>query len=88
LVMIVSEVGRHTPGIGGLIASLPLISVLAIVWLWRDADVERIAVHAESTFGTSCRACPCFSCYRPCCDIASGSGRRLGVIGTLLEIDG
>ena len=51
LVMIVSEVAQRSPGIGGLIASLPLISVLAIIWLWRDtADVERIAVHAESTF--------------------------------------
>ena len=51
LVMIVSEVARRSPGMGGLIASLPLISVLAIVWLWRDtADVERIAVHAKFTF--------------------------------------
>ena len=51
LVMIVSEVARRSPGIGGLIASLPLISVLAIIWLWRDtADAERIAVQAESTF--------------------------------------
>ena len=51
LVMIVSEVAQRSPGIGGLIASLPLISVLAIIWLWRDtADVERIALHAQSTF--------------------------------------
>jgi hypothetical protein len=51
LVMIISEVARRSPGIGGLIASLPLISVLGIIWLWRDtADTERIAAHAESTF--------------------------------------
>jgi hypothetical protein len=51
LVMIISEVARRSPGIGGLIASLPLVSVLAIIWLWRDtSDVERIAAHAESTF--------------------------------------
>jgi F0F1-type ATP synthase assembly protein I len=51
LIMIVSEVARRSPGIGGLIASLPLVSVIAIIWLWRDtADVERIAAHAESTF--------------------------------------
>jgi hypothetical protein len=51
LVMIISEVARRSPGVGGLIASLPLVSVLAIIWLWRDtADVERIASHAEATF--------------------------------------
>ena len=51
LVMIISEVARRSPGMGGLIASLPLISVLGIIWLWRDtADIERIAAHAESTF--------------------------------------
>lgn len=51
IVMIVSEVARRSPGIGGLIASLPLVSVLGIIWLWRDtSDVERIAAHAQSTF--------------------------------------
>lgn len=51
LVMIISEVARRSPGIGGLIASLPLVSVLGIIWLWRDTtDVARIAAHAESTF--------------------------------------
>jgi hypothetical protein len=51
LIMIISEVARRSPGLGGLIASLPLISVLGIIWLWRDTnDVERIAAHAESTF--------------------------------------
>ena len=51
LVMIVSEVARRSPGLGGLIASLPLVSILAIIWLWRDtADTARIANHSEATF--------------------------------------
>ena len=51
LAMIVSEVARRSPGIGGLVASLPLISLMAIIWLWQDtADTERIASHAEATF--------------------------------------
>lgn len=51
IVMIVSEVARKSPGFGGLIASLPLVSLLGIIWLWRDtSDIERIASHAESTF--------------------------------------
>ena len=49
--MIVSEVARRSPGFGGLIASLPMVSILAIIWLWRDTrDIERIAGHAEATF--------------------------------------
>lgn len=51
LVSIVSETARRSPALGGLIASLPLVSVLAMIWLWRDTnDPERIASHAESTF--------------------------------------
>jgi hypothetical protein len=51
IVMVVSEVARRSPGLGGLIASLPLVSILAIIWLWRDtSDIERIARHAEGTF--------------------------------------
>ncbi len=51
IVMIVSEVAKRSPSVGGLIASLPLISLLGIIWLWKEtADVERIAAHAESTF--------------------------------------
>jgi hypothetical protein len=51
LVSVASETARRSPALGGLIASLPLVSVLAILWLWRDTgDAERIATHAESTF--------------------------------------
>jgi len=51
IVMIVSEVARRSPGFGGLVASLPLISVLGIIWLWRDTgDAARIAAHSEGTF--------------------------------------
>ena len=51
LVMVVSETAKRNPAFGALIASLPLISILGIVWLWRDTgDVERIASHAEATF--------------------------------------
>jgi hypothetical protein len=31
IVMAVSEVARRSPGLGGLIASLPLISILAMI---------------------------------------------------------
>jgi hypothetical protein len=51
IIAIVSEVARRAPGVGALIASLPLISVLGMIWLWRDtADTARMADHAFATF--------------------------------------
>lgn len=51
IVAIVSEVAKRSPALGALIVSLPMVSLLAILWLWRDSgDVERIARHSESTF--------------------------------------
>jgi hypothetical protein len=51
IVMVVSEAARRNPGIGGLIASLPLVSIVAILWLWRDtSDVEKIATFSQATF--------------------------------------
>ena len=44
IVAAVSEIARRSPGWGGLVASLPLTSLLAMVWLWRDLhDSERVA---------------------------------------------
>jgi hypothetical protein len=51
LIALISEIARRSPGWGGLLASLPLTSLIAIVWLWRDTnDPQRIADQAMSTF--------------------------------------
>ena len=51
IIAVASEVARRWPGGGALIVSLPLVSVLAMIWLWRDThDPVRLAAHAESTF--------------------------------------
>lgn len=51
IIMAVSEIARRSPAFGALVASLPLVSLLAIIWLWRDTkDIQRIANHAEATF--------------------------------------
>ena len=51
IVAVVSEVAKRYPGFGGLIASLPLVSVLGMIWLWRDtSDPIRMAAHASATF--------------------------------------
>ena len=51
IVALVSEIARRYPGWGGLVASLPLTSLLAMLWLWRDtSDAGRVAALAGSTF--------------------------------------
>ena len=51
IIAIVSEVAKRFPGFGALIASLPLVSVLGMIWLWRDKpDAANMAAHAEATF--------------------------------------
>lgn len=51
IIAIVSEVAKRQPGFGALIASLPLISVMGMIWLWRDKpDVANMADHATATF--------------------------------------
>ena len=51
LIAIISEVAKRYPGIGGLIASLPLVSLLGMIWLWRDKpDAANMADHVQATF--------------------------------------
>lgn len=51
IVAAVSEIAKRSPAFGALVASLPLISVMAVIWLWRDTgDDLRIATLMEGTF--------------------------------------
>lgn len=47
----VSEIARRSAGFGALLASLPLIAVLSMIWLWRDTgDTVRLASYSQATF--------------------------------------
>src|ERR1044072_3129764 len=51
IVAIVSHVAKRYPGFGALIASLPLVSLLGMIWLWHDKpDVPNMGAHVEATF--------------------------------------
>ena len=51
LVAAISEIARRNPGWGGLLASLPLTSLLAMIWLWRDShDPEQVAELSTGAF--------------------------------------
>ena len=51
IIALVSEIAKRSPGFAALVASLPLVSVLGMIWLWRDtSDPARMAAHAGATF--------------------------------------
>jgi hypothetical protein len=51
LIAIISEVAKRFPGLGGMIAALPLVSVLGMMWLWHERpDSSTMAAHSEATF--------------------------------------
>lgn len=62
LIALASEVARRNPGWGGLIVSLPLTSILAMLWLWRDtSDPERIAGLSMGAFWFVIPSLPMFA---------------------------
>ncbi|HTT84072.1 MAG TPA: DUF3147 family protein [Rhizomicrobium sp.] len=61
IVALVSETAKRYPGFGGLIASLPLVSVLGMIWLWRDThDPDRMAAHVSGTLWFIAPSIPMF----------------------------
>jgi hypothetical protein len=51
IIAAIAEVGRRLPAMAALIASLPLVSILGMIFLWHTRpDAENMAVHAQATF--------------------------------------
>ena len=51
IVALIAIVARKSPGLGGLIASIPLVSTLGMIWLWHDTrDNLLIADYVSSAF--------------------------------------
>ncbi|KZC16791.1 hypothetical protein RHOFW510R12_24530 [Rhodanobacter sp. FW510-R12] len=51
VVVLVSEVAKRNDRLGGLIAALPLVTVLALIWLYVERQPQvKIANHAWYTF--------------------------------------
>ena len=51
LVVAISEIARRSTFMGAILASVPLVSVLAMIWLFVDTrDVERIGSLSMSIF--------------------------------------
>ena len=51
MIAAIAEVGRRLPATAALIASLPLVSILGMIFLWHERpDLENMARHSEATF--------------------------------------
>ena len=76
LVGIVSEAAKRSAAMGALVASLPIVSVLGMVWLWQETkDTNRLADHASfEDLGQLPFAARRFVCQR-------GGGERAGRSG-------
>jgi cobalamin synthase len=51
LIVVISELSKRSSFFGALVASLPLVSIIAMVWLWREThDTARIAQFSTDVF--------------------------------------
>ena len=51
MIAAISEIGRRLPATAAIVASLPLVSVLGMIFLWHQRpDAENMAVHSAATF--------------------------------------
>ncbi len=51
MIAAIAEIGRRLPTAAALVASLPLVSILGMIFLWHARpDAENMARHAEATF--------------------------------------
>jgi hypothetical protein len=49
LIVAIAEIGRRTPTLAAMVASLPLVSLLGMILLWQGRpDEENMARHAEA----------------------------------------
>lgn len=51
VVVLVSELAKRSDKVGGFVAALPLVTILALIWLYLEKQpMEKIANHAWYTF--------------------------------------
>lgn len=61
MIAAIAEIGRRLPAMAALVASLPLVSVLGMLFLWHARpDTENMARHSEATFWLVLPSLPMF----------------------------
>jgi lipoprotein signal peptidase len=64
VVVLVSEIARHYDRVGALIASLPLVTLMVLLWLYMEgAPASKISNHAWYTFWYVLPTLPMFALF-------------------------
>jgi len=64
MVVLISEVAKRSDRLGGLLAALPLMTVLVLIWMKLEGQTqEKIASHAWYTFWYVLPTLPMFLCF-------------------------
>ena len=51
MIAAIAEIGKRLPAVAALVASLPMVSLLGMIFLWHARpEPENMARHAEATF--------------------------------------
>ena len=80
LIAAASTLAKRYPGFGALVASLPLVSVLGMIWLWGEKpDAANMANHVGATFWYILPSLPMFIVMPALLRSGGGSGRRWGL---------
>ena len=64
IVILVSELAKRSDKLGGLVAALPLVTVVTLVWLYlENQSMEKISNHAWYTFWCVLPTLPMFIAF-------------------------
>ena len=64
LVVLIGEVARRSDRLGGLVAALPWVTVLALVWMHAEGQpLEKLARHAQYTLWYVIPTLPMFALF-------------------------
>lgn len=60
IVVLISEAAKRSDKLGSLIAALPLVTVLTLVWLYIEQQPVKLPIMLGIPFGMSFLHYPCF----------------------------
>ena len=88
IIAMASEVAKGSPALGAVILSLPLVSLLTFIWLWRDTADKEAIVTAHSTFWFVLPTLPMFLVLRALLRSGFGLGSALASSGKVAQAKG
>lgn len=60
IVVLISKFAKRSDKLGGLIAALPIMTFLTLVWLYIEKQPDSKIIMYHTPFGMCCRHCRCF----------------------------